>query len=251
MKRNYQKILVVTAVVFLAASTPLHASKTDDRIEFAARNSYVFKTFLKADSIKTQSKDGVVILSGTVKYESHKQLAQDIVANLPGVKRVDNRLEFKGRSPGVNSDEFLAMKVMLAIAFERDLGDSKVQVDVNHGVALLRGEVNNQSQLERTAEYARDVEGIKGVRNELTVVKTAGQPVRTRQEKIDDASVTAQVMMALLTHRSTSALKTSVATKDGIVTLGGEAKNTAEIDLATKLVNNIYGVQGVINNMKV
>ena len=61
--------------------------------------------------------------------------------------------------------------------------------------------------------------------------------------------MTAQVMMALLTHRSTSALKTSVATKDGIVTLGGEAQNLAQKDLVTKLVSDIYGVRGVTNNM--
>ena len=83
----------------------------------------------------------------------------------------------------------------------------------------------------------------------MTVARITGQPAQTRQERIDDASVTAQVMMALLTHRSTSALKTSVATKDGIVTLGGKAQNAAEKDLATKLVSDIYGVRGVINQM--
>jgi osmotically-inducible protein OsmY len=55
--------------------------------------------------------------------------------------------------------------------------------------------------------------------------------------------------MALLFHRSTSALKTSVTTKDGIVTLSGKAANGAEKDLATKLVEDIHGVNSVVNNM--
>jgi len=43
--------------------------------------------------------------------------------------------------------------------------------------------------------------------------------------KIDDASITAQVKMTLLYHRSTSALNTSVTTKKGVVILGGKASN--------------------------
>ena len=71
------------------------------------------------------------------------------------------------------------------------------------------------------------------------------------QEKIDDASITAQVKMALLFHRSTSALKTSVATKEGIVTVSGKAANAAEKDLVTKLVSDIHGVNSVVDNMTV
>jgi len=42
---------------------------------------------------------------------------------------------------------------------------------------------------------------------------------------VDDASITAQVKMTLLYHRSTSALNTSVTTKKGVVILGGKASN--------------------------
>ena len=74
---------------------------------------------------------------------------------------------------------------------------------------------------------------------------------RTMGEKIDDASITAQAKMALLFHRSTSALKTSVTTKDGIVTLSGKAANSAEKGLVTKLVSDIHGVNRVVNDMTV
>ena len=49
--------------------------------------------------------------------------------------------------------------------------------------------------------------------------------------------------MALLFHRSTSALHTKVRTKLGVVTLGGKARNAAEKDLVTKLVKDIHGVK--------
>ncbi len=98
-------------------------------------------------------------------------------------------------------------------------------------------------------EYAKDVEGVKDVKNEMTVSKTAKKTPRTTGDKIDDASITAQAKMALLFHRSTSALKTKVETKNGVVTLSGKAANTAEKDLASKIVDDVKGVKSVNNRM--
>jgi osmotically-inducible protein OsmY len=70
-------------------------------------------------------------------------------------------------------------------------------------------------------------------------------------DKIDDASITALVKGTLLNHRSTSALNTTVETKNGVVTLGGKAKTAAEKDLAGKFAGDVNGVSKVINNMTV
>ena len=48
---------------------------------------------------------------------------------------------------------------------------------------------------------------------------------------------------------STSALNSSVTTKNGVVTLSGKAKTAAEKDLATKHVNDVNGVKSVKNQM--
>jgi hyperosmotically inducible protein len=122
---------------------------------------------------------------------------------------------------------------------------------VKDGVVSLRGEASSLAQKELTTEYASDVEGVKEVKNEMTVAKASTQPTRTIGEKVDDASITAQVKSSLMSHRSTSALKTKVETTDGVVTLSGIAKNAAEKSLVTKLVNDINGVTSVINNMTI
>jgi len=90
----------VLAVALLLSNAPAHASsKADNRIEDSARKSYVFQTYLAKDDIKIQSRDGVVTLTGSVLEESHKSLARDTVAEQPGVKKVDNRLEVKSDAP--------------------------------------------------------------------------------------------------------------------------------------------------------
>jgi osmotically-inducible protein OsmY len=240
---------MVAVVALLIISVPVHASKMDSSIESSAKQSYVFKTYLKADDIKIQSMDGVVTLTGTVSEESHKSLAQETVAGLPDVKSVDNRLEVKGERPAENSDAWLTTKVKTILLFHRNVS-AMTEVNTKDGIVTLQGEATSQAQKDLTTEYAKDVEGVKDVKNEMTVTKTS-KKTRTVGQKIDDASITAQVKMTLLYHRSTSALKTSVTTKKGEVILRGKAKNAAEKDLATKFANDVNGVKGVKNRMTI
>jgi hyperosmotically inducible protein len=65
------------------------------------------------------------------------------------------------------------------------------------------------------------------------------------------ASITAQVKATLFSNRSTGVLRTKAETNDGVVTLGGQARNAAEKDLATKLVEDVHGVKSVVNNMTI
>ena len=250
MKTLYRLVVMMAAVVaLLMIGMPVQASKMDDRIESSAKKSYVFKTYLKDDDIKIQSKDGAVILTGTVSEESHKSLAQDTVADLPGVKTVDNRLEVKGERPAENSDAWLAMKVKTMLLFHRNVS-AMTEVNAKDGIVTLQGKATSQAQKDLTTEYTKDVEGVKDVKNEMTV-SAPSKKTRTVGNKIDDASITAQVKMTLLLHRSTSALKTSVTTKKGVVTLGGKASNAAEKDLATKFASSVNGVKSVKNQMTI
>lgn len=254
MKAIFSAAVMATTVALLATSGPVYASKTDERIESSARKSYVFKTYLKDDDIKIQSEDGAVTLTGTVSEESHKSLAKETVAGLPGVKSVDNRLEVKGSPPAANSDAWLSAKVRLTLLLHRNVSGSNTEVDAKDGMVTLRGEAASQAQKELTTEYAKDVEGVKDVKNEMTVrtaSKTGKKTPQTMGEQIDDASITAQVKMSLLSHRSTSALRTTVTTKRGVVTVGGKARNAAEKDLVAKLVSDIHGVKGVNNRMTI
>jgi osmotically-inducible protein OsmY len=221
----------------------------DERTESSARQSYVFKTYLQADDIKIQSMDGVVTLTGTVSEESHRSLAEETVAGLPGVKTVDNGLEVKGDRPAENSDTWITTKVKTMLLFHRNVS-AMTEVNTKDGIVTLRGEALSQAQKDLTSEYARDVEGVKEIKNEMTVIKTSKES-QTAGGKIDDASITALVKMTLLYHRSTSALKTSVTTKNGVVTLSGKAKNEAERDLATEFVKDVNGVVEVKNLMTI
>lgn len=255
----YRFALIATVASTFLISTPLFASETDDRIESVARETYVFKTYLKEDNIKMQSKDGLVTLTGTVAEASHKSLAEETVAGLPGVKSVDNKLVEKDGAPAAKSDGWLITKVKTTLLFHRNVNASGTEVLADNGTITLRGEATSVAQKDLTTEYVMDVEGVTKVNNEMTAVNTAiktdknavTQKADTMGEAIDDTSITALVKVTLLNHRSTSALKTTVNTENGVVTLAGNATNAAAKDLAGKFASDVRGVKKVINNISV
>jgi osmotically-inducible protein OsmY len=235
----------------LITGSPARAADTDSRIEASAANSYVFKNYLKDDSIKTDSKDGVVTLTGTVADESHKSMAENTVASLPGVVSVDNQLVVSGEQPAEHSDAWITMKVKTTLLFHRNVSATGTTVYTKDGVVTLQGVASSMAQKELTTEYAKDIDNVTEVNNEMTIAATATAPDATAGDKIDDASITAEIKSSLFSHSSTSALHTGVTTTDGVVTLTGVAKNDAEKSLVTKLATDINGVTSVINNMTV
>ena len=251
MKSIFPLTLATIVSSLFISSAPLRASDTDDRIESAAAKSYTFKTTLKDDSIKIESKDGVVTLTGTVADGSQKSLAEDTVASLPGVKSVDNELKISGEQPAEHSDAWITAKVKTVLLFHRNVSATGTSVFTKDGVVTLQGEASSAAQKELTTEYARDIDNVKEVKNNMTIARTSAKPEATMGDKIDDASITAQVKSSLLSHHSTSALHTTVSTTDGVVTVGGVAKNEAEKSLVTKLATDINGVTSVINNMTI
>lgn len=188
-KTVYASVFAVTAAAMSLISVPLRASDTDARIESSFEETYVYKTYLKDDAIKTEVRNGVVTLTGTVAEESHKLLAQEAVASLPGVTRVDNQIATKVERDSENSDTWIRLKIGTTLLFHRNVSGTKTTVEVKDGIVVLRGEASSEAQKELTSEYAKDIEGVKEVRNEMTVPNAPIEPAgKTVGEKIDDVT---------------------------------------------------------------
>src|SRR3989338_8054516 len=176
MKTKYLKLLTVVTAALLVTGASAQAAEMDARIESSAKESYVFKTYLKGDNVKVTSNDGIVTLSGTVEQDSHKGLAEETVANLPGVKSVDNRVELKGEHPAESSNEWIAMKVNTMLAFRQNVSPKNTEVYVEEGRVTLRGEATSEAQRELITEYVKNINGIEGVKNEMTVAPITPEP---------------------------------------------------------------------------
>jgi len=93
------------------------------------------------------------------------------------VSRADydkNRAEYekdKGSSSfgqGVN-DSWIWFKTRGALATTDDLRDSTINVDVTNDVVTLKGTVGTAAQKASAEKTAKGIEGVKSVKNELTV----------------------------------------------------------------------------------
>jgi osmotically-inducible protein OsmY len=235
----------------LIQSPMLRASESDDLIESSFKDSYVFRTYLEEDSVKIKSEDGVVQLSGSVASESNKALAQDTAAGLEGVVEVNSSIETEAEIESDNADTWIARKLNTTLLFHRNVNMRTTTVEVKDAVVTLSGEASSLAQKELTGEYAADIKGVESVVNNMTVSEEPVVEERTEGERIDDASITAQVKMVLKSHVSTSATKTQVITLNGEVTLTGIAQNAAEKSLTTKIVSDITGVKKVNNDMTI
>jgi len=247
MKASLCAFLIAAAA--LIAPVRVQAEDADAAIENSVKTSYVFRHFLKHDDVRVKSFNGVVTLTGTVSDGFHKSLAEETVKAQLEVKFVDDKLTVKDGGPSKMSAEWLTAKVKSLMTFHRGVSAHETKIETADGVVTLRGRAESQAQKELTEAYARDVEGVKKVKNEMTIA--AASKARKIEENIDDASITAEVKIALLFHRSTSALKTTVKTLRGTVTLGGAAGSDSEKDLATGIVKDVRGVKDVDNQMSV
>lgn len=241
--------LIATALISVAAMPLFASSDTDRKIESAAKDSYNYRVLL-ADHVDVKANDGIVTLTGMVADKDLRDIAADTVSNLPGVVRVDNRITL---DPALkeHSDAWIAWKIRYQLLVRASVSNRNTTVDVKNGVVTLTGSAANAAERELVGVYAAEVQGVKSVKNEIAIDIPAAADDRTAAETIDDASITSQVKYALLSHKSTSALKTKVSTKDGVVMLTGIAANDAEKSLAGKLALSIRGVKSVTNDMTV
>src|SRR5271169_4863626 len=241
-----------TQIAFLlAAALPVAlfaSSSTDRKIEDAAKASYNYRTVLE-NHVTVKANDGVVTLTGTVQDKDDKALAADTVENLPGVVRVDNKIEVKSEI-AEHSDAWIALKIRSELLVKANVSATATKVDVKDGAVTLTGTAVNLAQKDLTEVYAKDIDNVKSVRNEL-VVEAPAAGDSTVGEAIDDASITSQVKFALLRHRSTSALSTKVTTENAVVRITGIAGSDAEKSLVTKLAQDTRGVKSVVNDMTI
>lgn len=241
---NLSALLVLTASPLALFAS----SATDRKIEEAAKASYNYRTVLE-NHVTVNATDGVVTLTGVVEDKDEKALAEDTVENLPGVTSVKNELTIKPVY-AEHSDAWMAFKIRGELLVKANVSATSTKVEVINGNVTLSGTADNIAQKELTEVYAKDIDGVKTVQNNL-VVKDAPPASETMGEKMDDASITTQVKYALLSHSGTSVLKTTVTTTEGVIAITGVAGSDAEKSLVTKLAQDVRGVKSVNNAMTV
>jgi hyperosmotically inducible periplasmic protein len=119
--------------------------------------------------INVDTKNGVVSLRGTVDSDAAKAAAGEIAKGVDGVKSVRNNLQVVAASSkkAVEAkDDDITKGVKNRLAKDGRLKSVDVRTDA--GVVTLQGKVTSVTDSARASEMARQVPGVRSVKNELT-----------------------------------------------------------------------------------
>jgi hypothetical protein len=78
---------------------PVEAGNPDDALLVTEIQQLLDGNLSDGPGIQVEVFDGVVTLSGFVEIDSHREIAEELVAGVPGVRRVDNQIMIASESP--------------------------------------------------------------------------------------------------------------------------------------------------------
>lgn len=155
------------------------------------------------------------------------------------------------------SDAWREGKLDTVFLLNRHLNNFTIDPEVRGTSVTLTGTVESEVDKELAEQLALGVDGIESVDNDLEVGTSNDERDEDHErdrkfsDRIEDATLTAEVKMKLLANGETSGLSINVDTQAREVTLQGEVDSSAERDLAVQLAKNVDGVMKVHDKLTV
>jgi hyperosmotically inducible periplasmic protein len=125
---------------------------------------------VKGREVSVETMNGEVYLRGKVDSDEAKSAAAEVTRGIDGVKNVKNDLQVvppSSRRAVTADDKAITRSVESRFSMDPDL--KKIEVRTDAGVVVLSGQVANITAAARASEMAHKVDGVKAVKNELTV----------------------------------------------------------------------------------
>jgi hyperosmotically inducible protein len=131
---------------------------------------------VKGREVSVDTQKGVVHLRGKVDSDEAKSAAADVAKNVEGVQSVKNDLQVVAPTArkAVDANDKEIAKAVGAL-LTQDMQFKKVDVRADGGIVTLTGEVPSITASAKASEMARNVPGVKSVKNELTVRQAGSQ----------------------------------------------------------------------------
>lgn len=169
--------LVVGAALIAVPATAVDVSKekalvNDSWLTAKTKIALAADFRVKGRQIEVETTEGQVVLRGKVDSDEAKRAAEGITAGLDGVKTVKNELQIVApstRDAVEEKDEAITARVKDNFAKDAHLKHADIDVQTHAGVVSLTGEVRDITTSAQASWAARQVPGVKSVKNDLTV----------------------------------------------------------------------------------
>lgn len=151
----------------------------DAWLDGKAETVLLMNTSLNSFDINTDVNQGTVILSGKVASEIDKELAEELVEGIDGVKMVENELSvINDKSNSDNSlvgsmtDAKVTTVLKSRYMFESEVSAVDINIDTKDGVVTLNGQVASAAESDLAEAIARKTDDVKRVVNNLEVAQS-------------------------------------------------------------------------------
>ena len=183
---------------------------------------------------------GVVTLRGDVGSYAARAAAERVMLRVYGVKAVANELTVRLLTGFERNDTDIAQAAVTALSWNAVIPQNRVTVTVSNGWLTLNGTLDWQYQKEAAARAVRDLVGVKGVTNSITV-----------KPHVQPGDVQAKIEAAFKRSAEIDARRVSVSAQNGKVVLSGNVRSWAERQEAERAAWAAPGVTQVDDRLLV
>lgn len=214
--------------------------KTDSQIHHDVLEELKWDSRVDETEVGVEIDNGVVTLTGTVTSWAKRMAAQDAARRVIGVLDVAN--DIKVQVPGglTRTDTEIAQAVRRALEWDVFVAEDKIGSTVSDGWVTLDGTAEGWSQRDDAERAVRNLSGVRGVVNRITVTPT--KPVTEDVRKA--------IEQALERRAEREARQIRVDVRDGMVTLTGSVHSWAERESVVAAARFTPGVRDVRDHLR-
>jgi osmotically-inducible protein OsmY len=210
--------------------------KTDADIRLNVESELQWDPSIDDKKIGVIVNNGVVTLTGEVSYFAGKWTAEDIAKRVSGVRAIANDIQVSIPLSGVRTDTDIAEAAANALRWNVSVSGTQIKPVVKDGWVTLGGKVSWGYQKTSAESTVRNLVGVKGVTNDVTVTVTV--KAADVKQKIEDA---------FRRHAILDAKDIEVKVDSSTVTLKGHVHTWQEHDDAARAAWAAPGVAYVEN----
>ncbi|HEU4368353.1 MAG TPA: BON domain-containing protein [Methylomirabilota bacterium] len=214
--------------------------KTDIQIHRDVLEELKWDSRVDETEVGVEVDNGVVTLTGTVTSWAKRIAAEEAAHRVSGVLDVANDIEVKIPGGLTRTDTEIAQAVRSALEWDVFVRDESITSTVADGWVTLDGTVELWSERADTERAVRNLGGVKGVVNRITV-----KPARPATEDVR------KVIERVLERRAErEAKRIRVEVRDGVVTLTGSVASRAEREAVVAAARFTPGVRDVEDHLR-
>lgn len=215
--------------------------KTDKQLEQRVMTELKWDSRIDWASTRVEVKNGVATLTGTVPNYAQKLAAQNAAHRVAGVLDVANDIQVKPVDSFGRTDTEIARAVRNALEWDALVPNELIQSTVSDGWVTLEGEVDYWRERNDAESAIRQLAGVVGVLNKITI----------RKRQIDPKELREEIESALERRADRESERLRIEVQEGTVDLWGRVHSWQEKRAVVGSISHTPGVTHVRDHLRI